>query len=271
MASFFSSVYLVFIWSHTLILTETLYTFLFITYLYIQLLAIMRKSGPLNFFAGIALGLAALVRPSIAPLILLPYVYYYIETRNKWLFKYLMLNVSGFVLVMLPWWIRNLVVLKRLILFATQEDPLIRGTYPYDYVKNMPLQNQTREAIKRIIHGFSTQPLLYLRWFTSGKFSFIYLKTFYYVNEAVTTLRWLLPLHYFYVWFGWVGVFLSILKKDIRLIALYIALITLMQLAFVATARYAYPVMPLLMLLTAYIIDTLFFEKQTVPGKAANI
>jgi hypothetical protein len=264
------SIYLVFLWVPTLILTETLYTFLFILYLYLQIRAIKEKSIIRNFVTGLVFAAAVLVRPAIAPLIVLPYIYYYFaEKKDKWLFKGFLANVVGFVILMIPWWIRNIVSLKRFVLFATQEDPLLRGTYPYEVgVESMPLTNQTHEAIKRIIDGFTTQPLLYLKWYTLGKFDYLYFKIFYYVDDSVGTLRWLLPLHNLYIWFGWVGVALGAVKKEIRLISLYIIFITLISLVFVATSRYAYPVMYLLIFLTAYIFESLF-RKQKGTGRKA--
>ena len=261
--AFFCSVYLVFIWVPTLILTETLYTFLFILYLYMQFKAMRHRTHMLHFITGIVLAAAVLVRPAIAPLIILPYLYYYIETRDSRHIKGFISNLSGFVLLMLPWWIRNAVTLKKLVLFATQEDPLLKGTYPYEMgIEEAPYTNQGQEAIRRIIEGFTTQPLLYLKWYTLGKFDFLYFKIYYYVDEKVTLLRWTLPFHYFIVWFGWVGVLLSAIRKEIRLISLYIVFITLIQLVFVATSRYAYPVMYLLALLAGYIIDLLFFMQK---------
>jgi 4-amino-4-deoxy-L-arabinose transferase-like glycosyltransferase len=158
LTAFFASIYLVSIWVPTLILTEALYTFFFILYLYIQMAALNRKSMPLNFAAGIILALAVLVRPLIAPLIILPYVYYYIKERDRFYIKSFFINAAGFVIVMLPWWIRNLASLNRPIIFATQEDPLLRGTYPYEIgVENIPYSNQKEEAIKRLIFSLSNK------------------------------------------------------------------------------------------------------------------
>jgi len=205
---------------------------------------------------------AVLVRPLIAPLIILPYIYYYIVDRDRFYIKSFLTNAAGFILVMMPWWIRNLAAFNRFILFATQEDPLLRGTYPYEIgVENIPYSNQKEEAIKRLKEGFSTQPLLYIKWYTIGKFNWLYFKIYYYVDEKITLFRSLLPLHNFFVWFGWVGVTLAAVNKEVRLISLYIFLITLAHMVFVATSRYSYPQMYLLILLTAYIIDLLFFRK----------
>lgn len=267
LSAFFSSIYLISVWVPTLILTETLYTFLFMLYLYIQVAAINRKSLKLNFISGVALALAVLVRPLIAPLIILPYIYSFTKNKKKLWIKFFLANMLGFIVVMVPWWLRNVIVLNKFIIFATQEDPLLRGTYPYDIgVENIPYSNQKQEALKRLKEGFATQPLLYLQWYTIGKFEWLYFKIFYYVDEKIRLFRSLLPLHNFFVWFGWVGVILSKTDKKIRLIALYIIFLTLGHLVFIATSRYSYPQMQLLIVLTAYIIDKLFFTKKTSEG-----
>lgn len=281
LSAFFSSIYLISMWVPTLILTETLYTFLFMLYLYIQIIALYTKSIKLNFISGMFLALAVLVRPLIAPFIVLPYIYYYIKEKDRQILKLFLVNAIGFVLVMLPWWIRNLITFHKLIFFATQEDPLLRGTYPYDIgVENIPYFNQKQEALKRIKEGFSKQTWLYLKWYTIGKFDWLYFKIFYYVDDKIKMFRSLLPLHYFFVTIGWVGVAFSAISnklwklrflrtsllcnKGIGLISLYVTFITLAHLLFVATSRYSYPQMYLLMLLTAYITDTLFSLKQNI-------
>ena len=263
MSALFLSVYPVAIWVPTTILTETLYTFLFLLYLNVQMIALNRKSLAINFFTGMVLASAVLVRPLIAPLIILPYIYCYMKSKDRFLIKGFLINAAGFVLVMLPWWIRNVIVLHKFVLFATQEDPLLRGTYPYEIgIENMPYSNQKQEAVRRLKEGFTKQPLLYLKWYTIGKFDWLYFKIYYYVDDKITTLRSLLPLHNFFVWFGWVGVINAAVNKEIRLTALYIIFITLAHQIFVATSRYAYPQMHLLILLTAYLLDILFFRNK---------
>lgn len=265
LSAFFFSIYLIGMWVPTLILTETLYTFLFMLYLYIQIIAINKKSFHMNFIAGVILALAVLVRPLIAPLMILPYAYYYFKdkakdkAKDKFYIKGFLLNAAGFTIIMLPWWIRNFVLFNKIILFATQADPLLRGTYPYDIgISEMPLINQKEEAIRRIKEGFTKQPLYYLKWYTLGKFDYLFFKLYYYVDEKVTLFASLLPIHYLYVWLGWIGVVFASINKNIRLIALYIILITMANLVFVATSRYSYPIMPLLIMLSAAVIDVLW-------------
>jgi len=64
---------------------------------------------------------------------------------------------------------------------------------------------------------------------------------------------------------------LAAVKKELRLIALYIVLLTGAQLIFVATSRYSYPLMHLLILLSAYIIDTLFFKREGKSNPEVNL
>lgn len=266
LAAFFFSIYLVAIWVPTTILTEALFTFFFVLYLYFQMIALGKNTYKWDFVAGTTLAAAVLVRPSIAPLMFLPYIYYYFNTKNNNLIKKFLIMALGFTILMMPWWIRNFVTLNEIVLSATQEDPLLRGTYPYGIgEESIPYTNQKKEAIKRLVEGFTKQPLLYIKWFTIGKFDWLYFKIYYYVGNATNALSSLLPFHNFIVWFGWVGVLLSFIRKEIRLISLYVILFTFIHLIFVATSRYSYPIMPLLMLLSAYIIDILFRRKTTEP------
>lgn len=255
LSAVFYSIYLVAIWVPTLLLTETLYTFLFILYFLVQIYAVESERVSVHMLAGILFALSILVRPAMAPLIVLPYAFCYLETKKVKFLRLFLYNLAGFIAIMSFWWLRNLIVLKKLVLFATQEDPLLRGTYPYyEGVESMPAINQKQEAVRRIIEGFSKQPLLYLKWYTAGKFTYLYLnEVFYYVDSKIKTLRSLIGLHYFYVQLGWIGVILSGIKKEIRLISLYVIMMTIIHLGFVATSRYSYPIMPLLIILCSYL------------------
>lgn len=256
LSAFFYSVYLISMWVPTLILTETLYTFLFVLYLHIQLTSVRSGRDSLSFITGMVFALAILVRPAAAPVLVIPYICLYMQTRDRALFRKFILALSGFTVVMLPWWVRNAVVLKKFIPFATQADPLLRGTYPYGIgEETIPYENQMGVAIKRIIDGFRTQPVTYIKWYTFGKFDYLYFKLFYYVDRSMDALRFLLPLHYVYVLSGWARVVFSVRRRALRLLSLYIICITLIHLVFVATPRYSYPVMPFLIILSS---DTIY-------------
>lgn len=263
-SSFFMAIYPTFAWAPSQILTEVIYTFTFILYLYLQIIVIKRPKIWLSILTGIIFGVSALIRPSAVPLIIVPYILYYFKHRNVRdtiiNFLYVLL---GFVVIMMPWWIRNILVMHKLILLATQTwNPMLGGAFPYfARIKYVPQYiHSTGDVIKFIIKGFKRSPLLYLKWYTIGKFNIIFGTMWYDLDLKYKYLRNLYQFHDFIYIVGWLGTLFSLRKDNIRLIGIYAILLTLIQLMFIPVARYAFAIIPLLMLLAAYIVDMLFFD-----------
>ncbi|MDP4180104.1 MAG: glycosyltransferase family 39 protein [Bacillota bacterium] len=255
-----------FVWATTLILTETLYNFFFVLYLYLQLTLLDNiKSKKNALLCGLIFAVAVMVRPTVMPLIVIPFIYKYIKERDISIIKTFCYTCIGIVIIMLPWWTRNLISLHKLVLLATQTgNPLIAGTFPYyqniDASKyNVP--DQVKAGISYIIEGFRTQPILYLKWFTIGKFTFLFKNPWFNPPQEFTSLTNLQMLHSFIICFGWFGVVLSFIRRRYVLISLFIILLTGLQLLFVPETRYAQSIIPLLIILTANIVDHLLFGK----------
>lgn len=267
-AAFAYALYAPFAWSNTLILTESIYNFFFLLYFYLQIKILESKSRWQSFVCGLVFATAVLIRPLIFPLLVIPFLYQYFiaSRRDKRVISIFLYTLAGVLLLMIPWWIRNVVVMDKFILLATQTgNPLIAGTFPYyeniDTSRyNVP--NQTIEGLRLILHGFLTQPLLYLKWFTIGKWNFIFSYPWYYVPVEFTFLRSIWLLHYWVIVLGWLGVLFSLVKNRLRLIGIWAVLLTGLQLLFVPEARYAYSILPLLMILMGYITDYLFFSSK---------
>ena len=261
-AAFFAALYLPFIQSISYILTETLYTFFFLTYILIQVNAIKKLTPSLNIAAGITFAAAVLIRPSVFPLFALPYIYKYITIKDKKVFKAFGFFSIGLIISLLPWWIRNYIILGKFILLSTGNgNPVFAGAFPYLNYSNLSQvyvlpPKQLAAGLRLIVNGFLTQPLLYLKWFTVGKLSFIFSKPWY-TGQALASL---LYLHHVIVVLGFTGAFFAFISKKFRLISLFVVLLSLMQLMFIPEPRYAYPIMPLLMILAAYVLDYLFFK-----------
>ncbi|MCX7841844.1 MAG: glycosyltransferase family 39 protein [Clostridia bacterium] len=262
------ALYPTFAWSCTLILTEVLFNFLFLIYVYLQVRILENKSRVESFFCGLVFAAAVLVRPVIFPLLAVPFAYqYFIASKNdKRIIRIFLYALAGVVLLMAPWWIRNIVVLNKFILLATQTgNPLIAGTFPYFAnidLSRYNVSDQFAEGIRLIIKGFATQPLLYLKWFTVGKWNFIFGYPWYYAPAEFTFLKSVWFLHYVVIVLGWLGVLFSLIKNRLRVIALFALMLTCLQLLFVPEARYAYSIIPLLMLLMGNVVDFLLIESK---------
>lgn len=257
------AVYPSFIWATSLILTETLYNFFFILYLYIQLVLLENiNSKKKSILCGLIFSAALMVRPAAFPLVVVPFIYKYFIDRKTNVLKPLLFTCAGMLVLMIPWWIRNVINLQKFVFLATQTgNPLIAGTFPY--FQNIDLSkynvdNQLKAGLGYIIEGFKTEPLLYLKWFTIGKFKFIFRSQWLYLPEGVSMFNGLKLVHVFIVSFGWFGVLFSFIRRKYMLISIFVIMLTALQLLFVPEARYAHSIMPLLIILTAGIIDDIF-------------
>ncbi|MCX7711727.1 MAG: glycosyltransferase family 39 protein [Clostridia bacterium] len=265
-AGFLYALYPPFAWSNTLILTETIYNFFFLGYLYLQTRILENKSRMQSFLCGIVFALAVLIRPLIFPLLIIPFIlsYFFDSRHDKRLVNLFLYAFGGMVLVMSPWWIRNIVVMNKFILLATQTgNPFIAGCFPY--FENMDntrynVSNQLLEGIRIIAEGFRTKPILYLKWFTIGKFNCLFSYPWYYAPAEFTFLRSIWLIHYVALVLGWLGVLYTLVRNRLRLIGLYVIFLTALQFLFIPDARYAYSIFPLLMILTGYLVDYLLLH-----------
>lgn len=239
-------------------LTETLYTFLFVFYLYLQIIAFDKEKKWLHTLTGFVFGLAVLVRPTIFPFFIVIYLYRMIFEKDRLALKSLLFFAIGLIAVMLPWWIRNVVTLGEFILLCTQAgNPLLGGAYPPQFApSSYPQENQLAEGIRVIIDGFRYQTTEYLHWFTVGKFTKIFGQI--YLIGLMPELENMVPIHFLVVALGCVAMLFAFAKKEIRIISLYTFMLIAVQLLFIPESRYAFSIMPLLMILASYFIVMVF-------------
>ncbi|MGE5473694.1 MAG: ArnT family glycosyltransferase [Ignavibacteriales bacterium] len=260
LSALFYAFYPPYIQSVSFILTEVIYTFLFLLYFWIQLKALETKNKWVSITAGAAFALTVLTRPVIFPLIIVPFIYQWFVTKDKKIVQSFIYTLIGMIVLMIPWWVRNILVFGKIILLSSGSgNPMYAGVFPHMVGWTpVPEDKQFESAVKAVINGFLTQPITYLRWFTIEKIYIMFKKPWY--DHA--TMRTILNMHYFIAIIGSIGIPLAIVEKRIRYISLYIVLLIGLQLMFIPEPRYIYPIMPFFMILTAYIIDYLFIESR---------
>lgn len=226
------------------LLTEVLFAFTFSLYLWLQWRAMARPSGRWAALAGASLGLAVLVRPVLAPLLPLPWLYLMLQERSLRLWRPALWAAGGFLLVMAPWWIRNWLTLGQLILSATQTgNPILGGMDPYGLWQGKlwaGVGGNTDDQLHRAGEIFAwllrEHPWLTIRWFTVGKFTRIFMNPW---------LAWEFPslvhLHAPVISVGWIGALAGLRSRAVRPLSLLLLFLTLLQLAFIPESRYAYP------------------------------
>jgi len=240
------------------ILTEVIYVFLLLGYIYSLIMAFSRHSPGWHGLSGAFLAMTVLVRPAILPFLPVPYIITAIQRRNIRYFRGFWTAAVIFCIVMTPWWVRNYLVFDKLIITATQSgDPFLRGTDPYDVydkfgpsiIQDVPQEQKTRVALDRIRQGFKTDPWLWVKWFTVGKFSFLWLKPWGVYNWFSKYLHlWV------YVIPGWAGVGYSLFNEKMRWPAIIVLFFAGLHLAFIPIQRYMYPLMPVMAVMAAALI-----------------
>ncbi|MBQ2826323.1 MAG: glycosyltransferase family 39 protein [Clostridia bacterium] len=268
MAGLIIAVYPPFIMSCLCLLTECLYLFVFILYFYLQLLSLdpgreysHSRRILLSGLCGALFALSVLIRPTAFPLAFLPFLYRLVTARrhSKREIRIILTEAASFfvcgALVMLPWWVRNILVLGEFVLLSSGGgNPLLFGTFPDMLIPEgfyLPREEEMAAAIERIKNGFLNEPLRYLYWYTAGKFKYIFFNIWYYLPGPVSPPfhNWYLPfVHYFSVVSGWLAAGFSPLIRPLRFTALYAAALTALQLCFIPNERYAYTVLPLLII-----------------------
>ena len=207
LTAFFMAIYPTYVLSTVMLLTETLALFTMLLYFYLSLFAFESGNRAVNFITGIAFGIHLMIRPALLPLFIFPFIFAIITRairrlkRNSHsgqseesslggdqksppkLAAMFLFQLIGLVLVMIPWWIRNIVTLGSFILTAEGSgNPFLAGTYPYfqDYMQDVAEEIrgnndlQMAYGIKRLINGLKTDFWLYFKWYTIGKTAYIF-------------------------------------------------------------------------------------------------
>jgi 4-amino-4-deoxy-L-arabinose transferase-like glycosyltransferase len=251
----FVSVYPPLVFYSRFLLTETLYIFLFLLYFYTQLSAFKKEGYFLHFASGVVFAAAILTRPLIFALMPLPYIYTFFRCKSgfrKTAFSFLIF-LLGFILLMSPWWIRNIITMKKFILLCTQSNPFYYGIIE-NYAELPQSDNELIDGIRLILHYLKTKPVETVKWYTIGKINIIFGKQDYWIQQGHMYLSSVYMLHYLIFITGSIGVVMSLFVEKIRLISAYIVLNTMAQLLFIPVERYAVPLMPLFAICGAYIL-----------------
>ncbi|WP_409342132.1 glycosyltransferase family 39 protein [Paenibacillus sp. MBLB4367] len=259
-AAFAAAVYPPFVWANGAVLTEVLGIFLMLGHVFAQIRTFRSPGGPLAFVSGLLLGLTVLVRPEFLPLLLVNYGFYWLWKRDmKRTLKLFACSAAGLALVLMPWWVRNVVTLNEWVVTATQANPFKAGTYPYknydDGLVDPEGKTEMEVAVERLKKGFSTQPWLYIEWYTIGKLDYIYSSAYFggghqpYDNILPPAIK---P-NVFHRWLVYLGLAAALAllwrwKQAATLLIAVVAAMTMIRLAFVPEYRYNVMSMPLIII-----------------------
>lgn len=117
LAAFLFAVYPSFLFFTHFLLTEVLFTFLFILFIWFFLLFLETKRYWHIWWAGFFLGLGALTRSILYPFTIVALIYLFLATRDTlWKkSKYMLVFITGCIIVIGPWAARNALIHKTFV------------------------------------------------------------------------------------------------------------------------------------------------------------
>lgn len=249
-----------FVWSTGSILTEVAFLLLFVAYLalHARLVTSPRGSTAAALVAGGVFGLAVLTRPVVVPVVFAVALVARLAGRREALGRRGLGGlVAGAAIVNLPWWLRNLVVLHRPILFAQQAaNPIVAGLSPAGASLSVPAgQHAMAFALSYALAALRSRPAAFLDWMTVGKWGLLFGQPYAGGTANGNFLLSLAGYQDIVCWVGLAGLALAAIRSDrLRPAATAAATLAITLLAFLPAPRYAYPVMALLLIGAGHLV-----------------
>ncbi|MEV5027356.1 ArnT family glycosyltransferase [Paenibacillus sp. LPE1-1-1.1] len=271
------SIYPSFIYANGLLLTEVLFMFTFLLFIYVFLLGFNNNNRFHIIASGAILGFCVLIRATPAYLIVLLFAYYLIiSTNKKIVVKSIVYFMLPFIVVMSPWWIRNYILFDAPVLFATSgNNPLLYGVHPYligvletfDKVYALNPDELTRSemwkemAVEKFEEGLVLNTEVYVNWFIFGKINLMWLKPWVENGTIALFMQNIrIPMHILIVIGGLIGAVFSVIKtiKPIHVLVIIPIYYTFVHLVYLPLPRYLFPILPFLIILFAFALQILY-------------
>ena len=265
------------IYASNLVLTEVIFKFFLLLLIYISLWAIESKSLKLYLWGGVIWTGAVYFRPTLGafPLVIL---LMWIKERYSWgeIIKFTSTVLMVFLCLMSPWWIRNYLTFDRFIpLTLSSGNPFYQGTFiHYDQSSGrLPYElgsseielntNETQAGLQRLKTYVPQEPLKYLYWYTLGKTVFFWATPFYWKEILGVPFILVYAYHPAILGFGIYGWLRSRQSQTGNTLGKSLLIITLLYfnlvyLPYYTFARYAFPIMPFVMVFAAYGLSVKF-------------
>ncbi|GGG13785.1 hypothetical protein GCM10010913_39460 [Paenibacillus aceti] len=279
-----SALYLPDYFSSGVILSETIFRTVILLLVCVMITAVQSKHWGGYALIGVLTAAAAYFKPqaSLFPAVLL--ILWWKE-KYTWreMLRFTCLIGVVYIALLSPWWIRNVVTFDRFILFTESGgSPFLLGTRIYhlmppdgffdaypQYDRETLFQGSDASAMTKgldiLKYGFTHNPLLYLLWYTVGKFIGLYFEAYYWLpilgvglvaGHVIQALLILLSIAGI-VWSRRVSSWQH--QMPLLLTILYF---TVIYVPFIAFSRYGYPNVVFLLMYTALAVDQILQRRK---------
>ena len=169
-------------------LTENLYFFLMMIFAVFFVFTMRQNKLWPHFVSGLLFCSCVMVRAAIFSILIPAYIPVFLKykTEKKQAMFRFVLFIFGFVVLALPWWIRNTVVLHEFIPFCKQSHIFFAGLAEDIYSLGYSQPNGFSGNIAVLFDLLQKNPVGTLSWATFGKFKAVFLDYGSSINEAVS-------------------------------------------------------------------------------------
>lgn len=288
-ATLVSAVYLPDYFTAGSVLTEGSYRIIILMLLCAMILAVHYRQTSWYIAVGALTAAAAYFKPQAS---LFPAVMLFLWLAHKYSFKeiirYTLIILGSYIVLLIPWWIRNMVTFGNFILFTDSGgSPFLLGTRinyqlpPAGFFEAYPQydpetifhgadESAVQKGLDILKYGIMQEPLTYLHHFTLGRLKSLYLVPFY-LKEIFTIKRdQLMLFQAVIVYAGLIGMVWAGFKKSWKTtlpVLLAIAYFTAIHIPFVAMSRYGYPTVIFFMMFAGYAVDRMWSVYQDLRYK----
>ena len=266
--------------SSGVILTES--TFRLLLMMLVLAMMIAAENRRWTWYVGIGVLTAALAyfkpQASIFPAVML---FFWLRERYSFreIVKFTAIILGTYIILLCPWWIRNVVTFGKFILFTDSAgSPFLLGTrinynlppagffdaYP-QYDPKTIFEGHSSDAIAKgmdiIRYGFSHHFWTYLNWYTLGKLEGLYIEPYYWRPIWPLQRPVMVGLQIALMAITLAGLIWALLREKIgRMLPLLLTFIyfTLLYIPFVAFGRYGYPTIVFMLPFAAYALCRLW-------------
>ncbi|WP_057976893.1 ArnT family glycosyltransferase [Caloramator mitchellensis] len=255
------------------VLNECIFKFLFLLSIYFAIKGTKTYSFKNYILSGLAWSLSLYFKPVVA---LFPIIIALVWIKKKIDFAFA-LRVSSaiaviFIAIMMPWWIRNYNLYDRFIPFTLSSgNPMLQATY-YNYDNSIDfieyetgddeIENDKYELYLTRVRFYSQSKKFgwrYVYWYLIKKTTYLFTRPFYWRDVFGVGLKYVAFVHNFIMLTGILGILFSrknILSDFLLYILIYFVLIYIPYFTF---SRYGYPLMPILIIFSAFLLQKIFF------------